>query len=347
MRPSCAPGALSRFARLAVAASFALALAPAAWAVTLTNGIDVSNYQGTNINWTTVKNAGYPFAFTKATEGVDFIDASFTTNMANATAAGVYIGPYHFARIDSNESNHDAADEASDFVASIRPYYDGNPTHVLRPVLDVERVNDNGAPVKAYVSQWVRDFAAVVKTELGLEPIIYANTNYVTNYFEADLAKYDLWLANYNYTPPTLPPASADGVFNGWTIWQYSSTGGVPGITASANVDKDVFQGTLDDLVDRYLAPPSANFDLNNAVDGRDFLAWQRGRGGSVASATFAQGDADRNDAINNADFAVWQAQFGLFIMGTRNAAAVPEPTAAALAVAALLAFASRRQHTI
>src|SRR5690349_13081852 len=75
-------------------------------------GIDVSNYQST-ANWTSLKNAGTMFAFAKATEGVDFIDASFTKHMTNASAAGVYVGPYHFGRINSNISNpNDAIDEA-------------------------------------------------------------------------------------------------------------------------------------------------------------------------------------------------------------------------------------------
>src|SRR3954467_13441818 len=75
-------------------------------------GVDVSTYQGT-INWTTAKNAGTVFAFAKATEGADFIDSKFTTNMTNAIAAGVYISPYHFARVNSFEGPTDATSEAN------------------------------------------------------------------------------------------------------------------------------------------------------------------------------------------------------------------------------------------
>src|SRR5262245_3801053 len=74
-------------------------LAAPALAVSYLNGIDVYNGDGA-VNWTTVKNSGISFAFAKATEGVDFVDARFTTNMQNAKAAGVYIGPYHFCRVE-------------------------------------------------------------------------------------------------------------------------------------------------------------------------------------------------------------------------------------------------------
>ena len=44
------------------------------------------------------KTRGYQFAFVKATEGVNFIDSRFTTNMNGAHNAGVLVGPYHFTR---------------------------------------------------------------------------------------------------------------------------------------------------------------------------------------------------------------------------------------------------------
>src|ERR1043166_8422108 len=63
-------------------------------------GIDVSHYNGTNINWTTVYNNGYVFAFAKASEGINpfYDDDTLAVNMAHARAAGLVIGPYHFGR---------------------------------------------------------------------------------------------------------------------------------------------------------------------------------------------------------------------------------------------------------
>src|SRR5690349_13200061 len=173
-----------------------LAIAPAACVnAQYQLGVDVSHYQGV-IDWTTAHNAGVSFAFTKATEGVDFIDSNFTQNMAGAKAAGILIGPYHFARPDSfNTDPNDAANEANDFVDAIQPYYQGA-NLTLRPVLDLERLANVGttAQEKVFLSRWTRNFAAVVRTRLGVDPLIYLNRNYAQNYLESDISQFPLWI---------------------------------------------------------------------------------------------------------------------------------------------------------
>src|ERR1700722_19462728 len=74
-------------------------------------GTDVSSYQGSGINWTTMRTDGLSFAWTKATEGTYYYDADFTVNEANAKAAGVMIGAYHFAR-PSDDPNITGANSA-------------------------------------------------------------------------------------------------------------------------------------------------------------------------------------------------------------------------------------------
>jgi hypothetical protein len=199
--------------------------------------------------------------------------------------------------------------------------------------------------LKAFISDWVRDFGAVVETRLGVKPIIYASTSYINNYFETNINQFPLWLANWNYTPPTLPPASADGIFNGWDFWQYTSTGPVAGVPGS-NVDKDVYQGTMDQLLAEFLmVQPNGDFNNDNDVDGADFLTWQLNHGRTGATATFANGDADGSKAINLADMTVWQSGFGA-PAAVGSVAAIPEPSAAALALLAILAAAPRLRHT-
>ncbi|MDZ4659305.1 MAG: N-acetylmuramoyl-L-alanine amidase [Bythopirellula sp.] len=53
---------------------------------------------------------------------------------------------------------------------------------------------------------------------------------------------------------------------------------------------------------------PTGDFDEDDDVDGRDFLAWQRGVG--TASPTLADGDADGNGVVNGDDLVVWQTQY-------------------------------------
>jgi hypothetical protein len=82
----------------------------------------------------------------------------------------------------------------------------------------------------------------------------------------------------------------------------------------------------------------AADFDGNEAVDGRDFLAWQRGfrRNGAIR----ADGDADRNRLINANDLAIWQSQFGM----QQGAIAAPEPSSYAGIVIAAIAVRSKRK---
>jgi GH25 family lysozyme M1 (1,4-beta-N-acetylmuramidase) len=53
---------------------------PAPASAVFQDGVDVLTHQGT-ITWSSVKSAGIKFAYTKATEGVDFVDNKFTTNI--------------------------------------------------------------------------------------------------------------------------------------------------------------------------------------------------------------------------------------------------------------------------
>jgi len=102
------------------------------------NGIDVSHFQG-KVDWVAVYNAGYRFAFVKATQGNRFIDSCFVMNMYNAHNAGILVGAYHFAEpflVGSEEElAKDAQDEAFYFIQTAEDYLVEG---YLRPALDIE-----------------------------------------------------------------------------------------------------------------------------------------------------------------------------------------------------------------
>jgi GH25 family lysozyme M1 (1,4-beta-N-acetylmuramidase) len=229
-------------------------------------GIDVSHFQG-NINWNSVKADGIEFAFVKATEGVDFIDVKFNAYMNDALSANVLIGPYHFARPDSFKTDPlDAANEANDFVDAIQPYYLSGAS-VLRPVIDMERTSGQPtlAAEKQFLSQWIRNFAAVVQTRLGVSPIIYSSSAFASNVFDDDLNQFPLWIAKPTTTndfafaaPPTTPQLGIWGN-TGYSFWQWSWTGIVGGINP---VDRDVFAGSLQDLRSQFAVPEPCTIGL-------------------------------------------------------------------------------------
>jgi GH25 family lysozyme M1 (1,4-beta-N-acetylmuramidase) len=235
------------------------------------DGIDASQFQGT-VDWQQVSDAGMEFVFQRATKGNTDADTKLTTNMAGGWAAGLLMGAYHTALPDAATS--DAVSEANWFLSKADPYIaDG----YLRPVLSVEYGSSLG---KAALTQWVHDFASTVQTATGVEPIIYTNSNYATNYLDATVASYDLWLARYNsgtVDPAVDQPQTPSGYANPygawnepiggspshgvWDFWQYSNTGTVPGITENYS-DLDVFQGDRATLEANFVISEPAAFQV-------------------------------------------------------------------------------------
>jgi lysozyme len=196
------------------------------------NGIDISHWQG-DIDWSTVYNSDYKFAFVKATEGVDYPDPNFKTNMNGGSNAGMLMGAYHFATPYTSGQN-DAVAEAQYFVNVSSNYLEEG---YLRPVLDLEQGADLGTET---LSNWVHDWMNTVKTATGVEPILYVNSNYANNHLDSSVSQYDLWIAHWTYNPDTFPNT---GIWAVWDFWQYSDNGSVPGI--SGDVDLDIFNGDM------------------------------------------------------------------------------------------------------
>ena len=270
------------------------------------DGIDVSRWQG-NINWTQVKNSGIDFAFTKATEGVNYVDPKYHTNMQGAKAAGVLIGPYHFCRIDSlngidftsyelgygdpflpgTDPYIDAVSEANDFLDAIMPYY--NTGLYLPPVADVEGLPDFGDSVseRLFISNWVQLFSDTVNNSLGVRPMIYTSLFGANNRYEPEVAAtHDLWLAWWKNSTVNPPVSTDTPAWTDWKFWQWTSTSSVPGITG--NVDGDVFYGTMQELNKLLIgsaAIPAMPFEdmltLTDFEVDEGYFSWSTGASGS------------------------------------------------------------------
>ena len=217
-------------------------------------GTDVSSYQGGGIDWTNVRNDGVFFAWTKATEGVDYEDADFAINETNAKAAGVFIGAYHFAHYDLTNG---AVAEANYFWAFAKNYIK-NDTWSLMPMLDVEVTPTNGstaAIVSAWVNTWCSNVVALgASNGLALHPVIYTGTSFAGTWLNSSVTQWSAWLAAYpdgtpgDYGSPT-PQTSNPGNWSPWStwnIWQYGDTNWSGG-------DSDVFNGTTNQFLQLFL----------------------------------------------------------------------------------------------
>ncbi|MEW6223421.1 MAG: GH25 family lysozyme [Chloroflexota bacterium] len=194
-------------------------------------GIDVSHWQGP-IDWPTVADTGRKFAFLKASDDTDFVDSTYARNYQQAKAAGLVVGGYHFARPDAVPGS--AIAEADHFADTLI-LASGD----LRPVLDLEQTG--GLPA-AELQAWVRAFLDQVYLRTGLRATIYVSPAFWSNkmgnsgWFAAN--GYDtLWIAHWTTgVAPTVPASNWAG--EGWTFWQYTSDGAVPGIQGRVDLDR-------------------------------------------------------------------------------------------------------------
>lgn len=74
----------------------------------------------------------------------------------------------------------------------------------------------------------------------------------------------------------------------------------------------------------------AADFDEDADVDVADLAAWESGFG-ITNGAAHGDGDATGEGAVNGADFLTWQRQYGIGLPAAAASSAVPEPTAAGL----------------
>lgn len=194
-----------------------------------TSGIDVSYYQA-DIAWPRVARAGVRFAFIRLADGAGIYDSKFEANWSGAHHAKILRGAYQFFR--PAESPIDQADLV---VRTLRKHGRGE----LPPVIDIE-VTD-GVPL-ATVARNAKIWIEHVRSQLGVEPIVYTNPGMWRWGGAEALASQPLWLAHYTEACPSLPPP-----WTRWMFWQYTDDGRIGGI--EGRVDLDVFNGRIDDYI--------------------------------------------------------------------------------------------------
>lgn len=197
-------------------------------------GVDVSHWNGT-IDWLAARDAGVKFVIAKASEGRYFVDSQYARNKAKADALGLRFTAYHFARPSGGAS--DAVAEADHFVntAGLRGRH-------LVPVLDLEVTGGLG---RERLVGWVRAWLERVERRLGVKPMIYTTPAFWQNlmgntqWFASN--GYDvLWIAHWYADQPRVPAANWSGA--GWSFWQTSNCGRIPGFNGC--VDVDLHRGT-------------------------------------------------------------------------------------------------------
>ena len=107
---------------------------------------------------------------------------------------------------------------------------------------------------------------------------------------------------------------------------------------AASNID--LSYALFDNLVVSAVVPPLAgDYNDDGVVDAADYTAWRD----SLGSSSDLAADGNDNGVIDPGDYTVWENNFGA--TSSASASAVPEPTAAVLLAAGLLAGVAPRRR--
>ena len=185
------------------------------------NGIDVSRYQG-SINWPQVAAGGQQFAIIRlgsSNNGGLYVDPYFLQNVNGAHASGLRVGAYYYTYARSHSA---VADELSLFLNVLEGLQLEYPVFV-----DVEDSSLTSVG-RAQLTNLVR-YAMDILYQRGWYAGWYSYTNFILSYLNAaELAEYPLWLADYRSQP---------GYTGTYSMWQYSATGNVSGVTGACDLN--------------------------------------------------------------------------------------------------------------
>lgn len=197
-------------------------------------GIDISSYQGNEIDALEKDRDSIDFIICKATQGAMFTDPMFQKNWSTIKAKGFIRGAYHFYNSRDNPLH-----QAEFFLSTIK---DIQPTD-LPPVIDIEGGSVEKGQSIDEIQLSLLTLLKEIESRLQVTPIIYTNTEFANEYLNnPELANYPLWIADYeSIDTPILPNTWKE---KGYVLWQKSNTHKILKYTN----DEDYFNGDLESL---------------------------------------------------------------------------------------------------
>lgn len=193
---------------------------------------DISVHQG-NVDFKSVRNAGYSKVFLRAGYGKNNVDQKFAANALACYNLSIPVAVYWFSYATDEEM---AAKEAQYAIAQTEKYWKGCPIafdleYDTRRWAATQGVNIDKARATAHAIAFLKVVSAA-----GYIPVLYTNRDYMKNYF--DWSKISeaapgtkLWFALYSNSIPDSELALAD-------LWQYTSKGSIPGISGNVDLNK-------------------------------------------------------------------------------------------------------------
>jgi lysozyme len=203
----------------------------------LFNGmIDLSHHNVVR-DWATVRRAGIVAVVHKATEGATFRDPAFAHRRAEAKAASLLWGSYHFS------SGVDVEAQAANYLATATPA----PDELI--CLDWEE-STAGADMSLAQAE---AFVGLVRAATGRLPVVYGGARLreaTAGVAGSPLAACALWHARFAEAPKGVPP-----LWDRWTLWQYTDGRAGPEpreVDGIGAVDRNLFNGSEAEFLARW-----------------------------------------------------------------------------------------------
>ncbi len=197
-------------------------------------GIDISSYQGDEIDFLNSKQDTLSFVICRATLGITVTDTDFKNNWSLIPQKGFIRGAYHFY-----ECNDDPTEQAQHYLDIVGTLAAGD----LPPILDFEQAGLADIIDKQKIQSDLLTFLSTVESATGRTPLIYVSPDFANVYLtDPAFAKYPLYVADYNgQQKPSVPTVWKS---EQWTLWQKTDTVHVNG---NQN-DYDMFNGSAEAL---------------------------------------------------------------------------------------------------
>lgn len=201
----------------------------------IVDGVDVSWWQHNNSNWESAKAAGVDFSIMRASYtgvGSKFKlanDSRFAAHYANAKAAGIMTGVYHFSQAKTVK---EAKKEADFVIARLRALGIGPDDLDLPVYMDYEF---NSRLTSRNLSRKTGTAAAIAFCKkirnAGYQPGIYASLTFINNYIDRSQlpSDIDIWCAQYY---------SSCSFGGNYSKWQYTSSGKIDGLHPWTGIGK-------------------------------------------------------------------------------------------------------------
>ena len=205
----------------------------------VTNGIDVSRYQGT-IDWEKVAGSGIDFAMIRVgyrtlSSGEIVADSNAKYNMQEAQKYGIKLGAYFFSTAISEEEAKEEANWVADYIGQYKITY---------PVAyNCENFEREGSRQYHLTKEERTEIALAFMDrieERGYRAMFYAAKGEMEGNAAWEMERisslYKVWVAQYPEQP--FPVTSTSSYSGTYAMWQYTNKGTVPGIDAlvDANV---------------------------------------------------------------------------------------------------------------